>query len=78
MWIDRPVPEVQGRGLWDSARTINRTGQSGIDEDPVWENPARISQEPSSRIRLTAVRDLLSFNNSERIMASLPHPLMKG
>ncbi len=78
MWIDCLVPKVQGRSLWDSARTINRTGTWGIAEDPVWENQARIALANSIQISLSSVNALLSFNNSERIVARLPQPLMKG
>jgi hypothetical protein len=78
MWIDCLPPEVQGRGLWDSADTINRTGPWGIADERVWENPARITRACSIQIWLIFVNGLLSFNNLERIVAGLPHPLMKG
>ncbi len=78
MWIDCLVPKVQGRGLWDSAWTINRTGPWGIAEGPVWENPARITSANSIQILLSSVNGLLSFKNSERIVARLPKPLMNG
>jgi len=78
MWIDCLVPKVQGRDLWDPADTINRTGSWGIAEEPVWENPARITRPYSIQILLRSVNGLLSFKNSERIVAGLPQPLMKG
>ena len=78
MWIDRLLPEVQGKRLWDSADTINRAGPWGIAEDPVWENPARITRPCLIQILLRSINGLLSFKNSERIVAGLPQPLMKG
>ena len=78
MWIDRLLREVQGKGLWDSAETINRAPRSVIAQALFWENPARITLANSIQISLSSVNGLLSFKNPERIVARLPQPLMKG
>jgi hypothetical protein len=78
VWIDRLVREVQNRGLWDSAKTMHRTPGCGIDRNPIWENPARISRSDPIQTSLTSINGLLRFKNSERIVAGLPQPLMKG
>ena len=76
MWIKRLDPEVQPRGLWDSAKAINRARHCASLEGPNWENPARISAKNSIQIWLSFVNGLLSFKNSERIVTPPPHPLM--
>ncbi len=78
MWIDCLLREVQGKGLWDSALTINRAHRCVIAHGPLWENPARITRAGSIQILVRFLNGLLSFKNSERIVARLPQPLMKG
>jgi hypothetical protein len=75
VWIKRLGSEVQRRGLWDSAETINRTGRCATSKAPDWENPARITRAFSIQVWLSFVNGLLRFNNSERIVTELPHPL---
>jgi hypothetical protein len=78
VWIKRPGREVQGRGLWDSPRIINRAACCATWEVSHWENPVRISGKFSIQVWLSFVNGLLRFKNSERIVARLPHPLMSG
>jgi hypothetical protein len=74
MWIKRLGSEVQRRGLWDSSQTINRAQGCATLKRSNWENPARIRAPFSIQIWLRFVNGLLRFNNSERIVARLPHP----
>lgn len=76
MWIKRRRPEVQRRGLWDSPQTINRAPDCASLPLAIWENPARITRKNSIQMWLSFVNGLLRFNNSERIVAGPPHPLM--
>ena len=76
MWIKRPGPEVQRRGLWDSSQAINRAHRCATLKLSNWENPARITPKFSIQIWLIFVNGLLRFNNSERIVARPPQPLM--
>lgn len=76
MWIKRRCAEVQRRGLWDSSQTINRAPGCASLPLAIWENPARITRKSSIQSWLSFVNGLLRFNNSERIVAGPPHPLM--
>jgi hypothetical protein len=76
MWIDRLLQEVQHKGLWDSSQSINKAACCATVKMSNWENPARITQKFSIQIWLRFVNGLLRFNNSERIVAGPPQPLM--
>lgn len=76
MWIKRPGPEVQPRGLWDSSQAINSAPLCASLAVSNWENPARITLKFSIQIWLSFVNGLLRFKNSERIVARPPHRLM--
>ncbi len=78
MWIERCVGEVQCGGLWDSRTFINSADPCGMPGPSNWENPARITPVFSIQVSLTLLNGLLSFKNSERNAAGLPHPLTKG
>ena len=76
MGIKSPGSEVDRRGLWDSARIINRAPDCASLKPSNWENPARISARFPIQVWLSFINGLLRFNNSERIVARLPQPLM--
>ena len=76
MWIKRRGREVQQKGLWDSAKPINKAHHCVSLESLLWENPARITPKVHIQFWLTFVNGLLRFKILERIVASLPHPLM--
>ena len=76
MWIKRLDGEVQHKGLWASAESINSARRCATSKMAHWENPARITAKDRIQFWLTFVNGLLSFKISERIMTGLPHPLM--
>jgi len=76
VWIKRLGEEVQHEGLWDSGHLINSAARCAASALSNWENPARITRTRPIQTWLSFVNGLLRFNNSERIVAGPPQPLM--